>query len=255
MKKIKYPYKRLLEVSKDHKQITLLNSRYYRRDGNYYPSITYVLGVYPKGIHYDEWLKSNGHGSEHIVKKAQEEGTLLHEMCEDYLNGMEMNLLDDNLIPQYPINVWQMFLRFVEFWEIYNPKLIETEVHLFSDELKVAGTCDLVCEIDGQLWIIDFKTSNYISKTYELQISIYAKCYEECFGKKIDRMGILWLKSSKRKSKKEKMTGRNWEMIESDKTQEQNIEIFNNVKKIFDMENPQDEPEFLSFKTTAKRII
>jgi hypothetical protein len=27
-------------------------------------------------------------------------------------------------------------LRFVDFWEEYNPTLIETEVHLFSDELK-----------------------------------------------------------------------------------------------------------------------
>jgi hypothetical protein len=33
-------------------------------------------------------------------------------------------------------NVWQMFLRFVDFWEEYNQTLIETEVHLFSDEIK-----------------------------------------------------------------------------------------------------------------------
>ena len=255
MKKIKHPYKRLLEVSKDHKQITLLNSRYYRRDGKYYPSITYILNTYPKPIQYTEWLKDVSHNSEHIVKKAQEEGTMVHEMAENYLNGEEVNFLDNYGNPQYPINVWQMFLRFVEFWEIYNPKLIETEVHLFSDELRVAGTCDLVCEINNEIWMIDFKTSNYIQKTYELQTAIYSKCYEECFGKKINRQGILWLKSSKRKSNIEKMTGKGWEIIESNKSQEENIEIFKLIKKIFDIENPQDEPEFLSFKTTAKRII
>ena len=27
--------------------------------------------------------------------------------------------------------VWQMFLKFVDFWETYKPTLIETEVHLF----------------------------------------------------------------------------------------------------------------------------
>ena len=44
-------------------------------------------------------------------------------------------------------------LRFVDFWETYNPTLIEAEVHLFSDEIQVAGTCDLVCEIeiDGKM--------------------------------------------------------------------------------------------------------
>ncbi len=86
-----------------------------------------------------------------------------------------------------------MFLRFVEFWETHKPKLIETEVHLFSDELKVAGTCDMVCEINDELWVIDFKTSNQIQTTYELQTAVYSQCYKECYGKESQRNGILWL--------------------------------------------------------------
>ena len=98
-----------------------------------------------------------------------------------------------------------MFLRFVEWWETYKPTLLETEVHLFSDELKVAGTCDMVCEIDGELWIIDFKTSNHLQITYDLQTAVYGKCYEECYGKTVDRVGVLWLKSKSRgKDKKGK---------------------------------------------------
>ena len=120
-------------------------------------------------------------------------------MCEDYLNGKELNFLNTAGYPQYDPKVWQMFLCFVDFWEEYNPTLIETEVHLFSDELKVAGTCDMVCEIeiDGktELWIIDFKTSNHLQTTYDLQTAVYGKCYEECFGKTADRYGVLWLKS------------------------------------------------------------
>ena len=105
-----------------------------------------------------------------------------------------------------------MFLRFVDFWETYNPKLIETEVHLFSDEIKVAGTCDMVCEIDGELWIIDFKTSNHLQTTYDLQTAIYGKCYEECFNKKADRYGVLWLKSKSRGEDKtgKRLKGKNW---------------------------------------------
>ena len=94
--------------------------------------------------------------------------------------------------------VWQMFLRFVDFWETHNPTLIETEVHLFSDELKIAGTCDCICEIDGELWVIDFKTSNHLHTTYELQSAAYAQMYKECFGQTADRIGILWLKSKSR---------------------------------------------------------
>ena len=44
-------YKRILELSDDALQITTLDSRFYRRHGKYYPSITHVLSVFPKGPH------------------------------------------------------------------------------------------------------------------------------------------------------------------------------------------------------------
>ena len=256
---VKKSYNRILEISEDAKQITLPDSRYYQRNGEYYPSITYVLSCYPKGKFFQDWLKKVGYSADFIVKKAAEEGTQTHEMCEDYLNGKELNFLDKNGYPQYNPDVWQMFLRFVDFWEEYNPTLIETEVHLFSDELKVAGTCDMVCEIeiDGktELWIIDFKTSNHLQTTYDLQTAIYGKCYEECYGKKADRYGVLWLKSSKRKAAAGKIQGKNWEMYESKRTQEENLDIFKTVKKLFDLENPKHSPIFTEFKTNAKRKL
>ncbi len=134
---------RILEISEDAKQITLPDSRYYRRNGKYYPSITYVLSYYPKGKFFENWLKQVGFASEHIVKKAGEEGTQVHEMIEEYLNGKELNFLSPSGTPLFNPDVWQMFLRFVDFWEEYKPTLIEVEVHLFSDEIKVAGTCDI----------------------------------------------------------------------------------------------------------------
>ena len=83
---IKKSYNRILEISADAKQITLPDSRYYRRNSKYYPSITYVLSYYPKGKHFEDWLKKVGHAADWIKKKAGEEGTQVHEMIEDYLN-------------------------------------------------------------------------------------------------------------------------------------------------------------------------
>ena len=252
---IKKSYDRILEISDDSQQITLPDSRYYRRNGKYYPSVTYVLGYYPKGKFFENWLKQVGFASDYIVKKAAEEGTQVHELCESYLNGEELNFLDSFGRPQYNPDVWQMFLRFVEFWETFKPTLVETEVHLFSDTLKVAGTCDLIVEINGELWLLDLKTSNQLQLTYELQTAVYGQCYEECFGKKIDRYGILWLKSSKRKSSKDKMQGKGWEIVESTRTFEENIDIFKTVKRLFDLENPTHSPTFTEFRTTAKREL
>ena len=251
---IKKSYNRILEISEDAKQITLPDARYYRRNGKYYPSVTYVLSYYPKGKHFQDWLKKVGYSADWIVKKAGEEGTQVHEMIEDYLNGEELNFLQ-NGIPMYNPDIWQMFLKFVDFWEEYKPTLIETEVHLFSDELKVAGTCDMVCELNNELWIIDFKTSNHLQTTYDLQTAVYGKMYEECYGKKADRYGVLWLKSSKRKKSQDKIQGKGWEMYESKRTQDENIDIFNTVKKLFDLENPRHSPTFTEFKTTVKRNL
>jgi hypothetical protein len=148
-----------------------------------------------------------------------------------------------------------MFLRFVDFWETYKPKLIETEVHLFSDVYKIAGTCDMVCEIDGELWVIDFKTSNNLQTTYDLQTAAYATCYEECYGKRVDRTAILWLKSSKRGGKAGSMQGKGWEIYESKRTTEENMDIFKTVKKLFDLENPNHSPVFTEFQTVVKRNL
>ena len=92
-KNIKKSYNRILEISEDSKQITLPDARYYRRNGKYYPSVTYVLSYYPKGKHFQDWLKKVGYSADWIVKKAGEEGTQVHEMIEDYLNGKELNFL------------------------------------------------------------------------------------------------------------------------------------------------------------------
>jgi len=252
---IKKSHDRILEISEDAQQITLPDSRYYRRNENYYPSVTYVLSYYPKGKFFENWLKQVGFSADFIVKKAAEEGTQVHELAEAYLNGEELKFLDDRGRPQYNPDVWQMFLRFVEFWEEFKPTLIETEVHIFSDVLKVAGTCDLIVEINGERWLLDLKTSNQLQTVYELQTAVYGQCYEECFGKKIDRYGILWLKSSKRKASKGKMQGKGWEIVESSRTFEENIDIFKTVKRLFDLENPTHSPTFTEFRTIAKRDL
>jgi hypothetical protein len=250
---IKKQYQRVLQISEDSKQITLPDSRYYLRNGEYYPSITYILQYYPKGKYFEDWLKQVGNNADYIVRKAAEDGTQVHNLCESYLNNEELNFLSLSGDPKYDVNIWQMFLRFVEFWETFNPILIETEVLLFSDEWKVAGTCDLVVEIEGKRWILDIKTSNHLHTTYDFQTAVYGKCYEECFGKKIDHRGILWLKSSKKGPKKDKMQGKGWEVIESARTYEEDLNLFKTVKTIFDLENPNHSPSFTEFRTTIKK--
>ena len=51
------------------------------------------------------------------------------------------------------------------------------------------------------------------------------------------------------------MQGKGWEMYESSRTQEENLEIFKTVKTLFDLENPKHKPVFTEFRTQVKRKL
>ena len=53
------------------KQITFCDERFYETsEGNFYPSVTTVLDLYPKGKEFNEWLKRNGTDADAIVTMA-----------------------------------------------------------------------------------------------------------------------------------------------------------------------------------------
>jgi hypothetical protein len=51
------------------------------------------------------------------------------------------------------------------------------------------------------------------------------------------------------------MQGKGWEIYESSRTIEENMDIFRTVKKLFDLENPSHSPIFTEFRTTVKREL
>lgn len=244
--------KRIIELDSNSEQVNFLDQRFYKRHNEYYPSITYVLSSFPKGKFFEDWLKQVGSNAEYIARTSADTGTQVHNLIEVWLKGnKEILWLDAKGNALYSLEVWKMFLRFVDFWQKTKPTLIESENHLFSDTHKIAGTCDIVAEIDGELWLIDIKTSNNIHSSYELQIAAYVTCWNETYDRKINRGGVLWLKSSKRNYKL--LQGNGWELIESSRTFEENMDLFNCVYKLFKLENPNLKPifEYLPTKVSS----
>jgi hypothetical protein len=246
---------RIVEIDPSAKQITILDSRFYQRKPNvFYPSVTYVLSSFPKGKFFENWLKDVGHSSKYIVKKASEEGTQVHNAVEDYLAGKEITWIDDYGNAKYSLEVWKMILSFTEFWAEHKPELISSEEHLFSDTLKIAGTADLVVKINGEIWMLDIKTSNSIHDTYNLQLACYTQAWNECFDTPIQRRGILWLKSSSRGNDKtgKRMKGRGWEIKESPNTLQEDISIFSNLYEIFKVSVGKLKPLTKIYPTSVK---
>jgi len=71
---------------------------------------------------------------------------------------------------------------------------------------------------------------------------------------KVDRVGVLWLKSKSRGEDKagKRLKGKSWEVYESPRSQEENLDIFKSVRKLFDLENPKHKPYSTTFQTTVK---
>jgi len=51
------------------------------------------------------------------------------------------------------------------------------------------------------------------------------------------------------------MKGKGLEIVQSDRSYEENLDIFKTVKKLFDLENPTPKPVFISFPTEVKRNL
>ena len=244
--------KRIVEYAEGDKQVNVLDSRFYRREGNYYPSVTSVLNYFPKNQFFHSWLKDVGHNSDIIASKAAGEGTQVHNAVDDFLNGKEITWIDEFGNAKYNLDVWRMILRFADFWNTHKPEVIAAEYHLFSDEYKYAGTADLIVRFNNKIWLLDVKTSNSLHTSYDLQLAAYAQAWNETHDEKVTHTGILWVKANTRgEGKGDKIQGKGWELkIVGDI--EKNFTMFKNIYEIYTLENPNFKPVTETLPTSVK---
>jgi hypothetical protein len=150
-------------------------------------------------------------------------GTNLHEQIETFMNNSELpagythrQLLEhykskeDSVITRGP--EWQFFLKFVEDHPDLKP--YRTEWMIFHEDVKIAGSIDMVYENpDGTLSIYDWKRSKDITSDntwkkfalhpalahipdtnfwhYTLQLNTYKMILEEKYGKKIHELNLV----------------------------------------------------------------
>ena len=152
-------------------------------NGEYYPSITTVIGSNAKkqaGL--AKWRARVGkEKAAAISSRSASRGTKFHSITEDYLN----NELDIKKYKDSPLPVVMFEQTKKTFDRIGNIYL--QEAFLYSKHLEVAGRVDLVAEFDGELSIIDFKTSAEPKREaylydYFIQETAYACCFQELYS-------------------------------------------------------------------------
>ena len=162
--------------------VNIDGTRYYvTPQGNRYQSVTTLTGkLNAKEI--QEWRQRVGEEKANkISTRAANRGTSMHKMVENYLHNRPLNLQEEN----NPLNK-EMFVKIKPLVDrLDNIKIIEGA--MYSDELELAGTTDCVAEYNGDLAVIDFKTSTRMKKkenvkNYWMQGAAYGKMYHEHYG-------------------------------------------------------------------------
>ncbi len=149
----------------------------YKLEGIELPSVTTLM----------EPLSSKVYGpiDPNILSAAAAKGTAVHNAIENYL---EFGIED---IPQEHAGY---FDAFKQWEEKYKPEVVATEAKVYHKQLRYAGTCDLICNINGVLTLIDYKTSYQVNMMlYMVQLEGYARAWES-HGVPIADRAILHLK-------------------------------------------------------------
>ena len=153
---------------------------YHLPDGQWVPSITSVTSFYNRQTFID-WRKRVGiEEANRITKKATARGTDFHEAVEVYMRNKDINWDEFKPLTKFMFAHARPYLD-----KINNIHAIERT--LYSEYLGLAGRVDCIGEYEGELAVIDFKTSEKIKpeawlENYFVQETFYAAAYYELTG-------------------------------------------------------------------------
>jgi len=155
-------------------------------EGRWYPSITTITS-HKKKDSILKWRKRVGEEKANkISSQASNRGNKFHGMVECYLKNEGLPKDETHPLASY------LFRSAIETLDrINNIHLLEAP--LFSDHLRIAGRVDCIAEFDGELAVIDFKTSTKPKQeswieNYFVQEAAYAAMYYERCGVEVQKV-------------------------------------------------------------------
>lgn len=148
----------------------------YRLDGVEIPSVSKLM----------EPLSQHEYGAINpaVLEAAAHRGTAVHNAIENY---MKFGLLDISEDYQGYID------GFLAWWDLHHPEVIGSEVRTYHPLMRYGGTVDLIAKIDGDITLIDFKTtSRLVTKNCRVQLEAYSQALR-VHGIDIQKKRILHL--------------------------------------------------------------
>ena len=168
-------------------QINLDKERWYKVENedtgfvDYYPSVTWILEYYPKGIGFKKYLMNLADEAQGkaILEAAGDRGSKVHWGIEQLLRRETLHFTD---IPfgyteQFNANEWKYILTFMNWYDKYKPITIGIEDNIIEPNIGFGGTADYICRINDLVYLVDWKTSAHIYDTHKIQAAAYAHGY------------------------------------------------------------------------------
>jgi len=213
------------------------------------PSVTWITGYVYKGIGFYKWLAKTGwNEAEAIKEEAGDKGTKVHNAIEQLILGAEVKMedkyysklteKDEELNP----DEYGAILSFQDWFNTTKPEPIMQESTVISKKHNFAGTVDFVGKIDGDIWIVDWKTSQYVWPSMEAQLSAYKRGLQEQ-GRNVDKVRLAVLQVGYKRNK------RGWKFTE---VEDQFDEMFLPAQKFWDKDNKNKEPKQVEMPLSLK---
>ena len=170
---------------------TIDGVRYYTLpSGKKAPSITSITSFYNRQI-FKNWREKVGEEQANkITKVATDRGTKFHDLVEKYLSNEDISSLK-NVLPTTKA-------RWIAARDALNniDNIHALEKPLYSEYFGIAGRVDCIAEYEGELAVIDFKTSKKIKpekwlENYFVQETAYACMYYEMTGISVKKIVTL----------------------------------------------------------------
>jgi hypothetical protein len=150
---------------------------YRLKTGERVPGVSTVASVCKDSgglVHWAWGLGMEGKDYRQVRDDAASAGTLVHEAAESWKHGREPIFIG----PQDVVTKAQRgYLAFLEWTQQTRLKIEETEVSLVSEEHRFGGTFDALLVGDKRV-MADFKTASAVYPEHLMQVSAYAKLWE-----------------------------------------------------------------------------
>lgn len=242
----------------------------------YYPSVTTKLGIIRKPF-LENWRGDLGNREcDMRLFEAGARGTRIHHAWYTlttggaivYNNWRRPTYLADEIevyktrykenvaVVQHQdemIDCWKL----QRFMDIVKPKIIASELTVYSDKYKEAGTVDNVFEIEegeyevngreplalrGGVYIADLKTGNIFSEDTYMQTAAYASMYNEMYSVRVE--GTLGLHTGGKNKKG--IEGFN-AYLRTESQKEEDFKDFRSVSQVWLNKNKTAAPRKLEF--------